>query len=182
MMNGREKSDSAILAMKPANYTGEPAAEQVERRAGTKGNTDQSNTCRAQNRASVPQGLERVRQSARQRKKERFTTLLHHVSIDRLRESCHARKRNAAPGVDGMTWRYFEAKLEDNLQRLHAQVQSGAYRCIGSVIAVATLQKLVGCKLRCANSFYPLVDDAISGFNVDHWESIFCVALRGRLH
>jgi len=73
MMNGREKSDSAILAMKPANNAGEPAAEQVERRAGTKGNTDQSNTCRAQNRASVPQGLERVRQAARQRKKERFS-------------------------------------------------------------------------------------------------------------
>uniref|UniRef100_UPI0038BDBE39 group II intron reverse transcriptase/maturase n=1 Tax=Paraburkholderia sediminicola TaxID=458836 RepID=UPI0038BDBE39 len=129
-MNGREKSDSAILAMKPANNAGEPAAEQVERRAGTKGNTDQSDTCRAQNRASVPQGLERVRQAARQRKKERFTALLHHVSIDRLRESFHALKRNAAPGVDRMTWRYFEAKLEDNLQRLHAQVQSGAYRAL----------------------------------------------------
>ena len=130
MMNGREKSDSAIVAMKPANNAGEPAAEWVERRAGTKGNMGQSNTCRAQNRASVPQGLERVRQAARQRKKERFTALLHHVTIDRLRESFHALKRNAAPGVDGMTWRYFEANLEDNLQRLHAQVQSGAYRAL----------------------------------------------------
>lgn len=130
MMNGREKSDSAIVAKKPANNAGEPAAEWVERRAGTKGNTGQSNTCRAQNRVSVPQGLERVRQAARQRKKERFTALLHHVTIDRLRESFHALKRNAAPGVDGMTWRYFEANLEDNLQRLHAQVQSGAYRAL----------------------------------------------------
>jgi RNA-directed DNA polymerase len=130
MMNGPEKSDSAIVAKKLANNAGEPAAEWVERRAGTKGNMGQSNTCRAQNRASVPQGLERVRQAARQRKKERFTTLLHHVTIDRLRESLHALKRNAAPGVDGMTWRYFEANLEDNLQRLHAQVQSGAYRAL----------------------------------------------------
>ncbi|CAD6561781.1 hypothetical protein LMG28727_07553 [Paraburkholderia kirstenboschensis] len=121
MMNGREKSDSAIVAMKPANNAGNPAAEWEERRAGTKGNTGQSNTRRAQNRASVPQGLERVRQAARQRKKERFTALLHHVTIDRLRESFRALKRNAAPGVDGMTWRYFEANLEDNLQRLHAQ-------------------------------------------------------------
>jgi group II intron reverse transcriptase/maturase len=78
----------------------------------------------------VSHGLERVRQAARQRKKERFTALLHHVTIDLLRESFHALKRNAAPGVDGMTWRYFEAGLEENLQRLHAQVQSGAYRAL----------------------------------------------------
>ncbi|CAD6561624.1 hypothetical protein LMG28727_07496 [Paraburkholderia kirstenboschensis] len=130
MMNGREKSDSAILAMNPANNAGNSAAEWVERRAGTTGNTGPPNTRRAQDRASVPQGLERVRQAARQRKKERFTALLHHVTIDRLRESFHALKRNAAPGVDGMTWRYFEANLEDNLQRLHAQVQSGAYRAL----------------------------------------------------
>lgn len=130
MMNGREKSDSAILAMKPANNAGNSAAERVERRAGTKGNTGQPNTRRAQNRESVPHGLERVRQAARQRKKERFTALLHHVTIDRLRESFHALKRNAAPGVDGMTWRYFEANLEDNLQRLPAQVHSGAYRAL----------------------------------------------------
>jgi RNA-directed DNA polymerase len=130
MMNGREKSDSAILAMKPANNVGKPAAEWVERRAGTKGNTGQPHTRRAQNRASVSQGLERVRQVARQRKKERFTSLLHHVTIDRLRESFFALKRNAAPGVDGMTWRYYEAGLEEHLQRLHAQVQSGAYRAL----------------------------------------------------
>jgi RNA-directed DNA polymerase len=130
MMNGREKSDSAILAMKPANNVGKPAAEWVERRAGTKGNTGQPHTRRAQNRASVTQGLERVRHAARQRKKERFTSLLHHVTIDRLRESFFALKRNAAPGVDGMTWRYYEAGLEEHLQRLHAQVQSGAYRAL----------------------------------------------------
>lgn len=97
MMNGREKSDSAILATKPANNAGEPATERVERRAGTKGNAGQSNTRRAQNRESVPHGLERVRQAARQRKKERVTALLHHVTIDRLREAFHALKRKAAP-------------------------------------------------------------------------------------
>ena len=103
MMNGREKSDSAIVARKPANNAGKPAAEWVEPRAGTKRNTGQSHTCRAQNRASVSQGLDRVRQAARQRKKERFTALLHHVTIDRLRASFFALKRNAAPGVDGLT-------------------------------------------------------------------------------
>jgi group II intron reverse transcriptase/maturase len=78
----------------------------------------------------VSQGLERVRQAARQRKKERFTALLHHVTVDRLREAFFALKRNAAPGVDGMTWRYYETGLEDHLQRLHAQVHSGAYRAL----------------------------------------------------
>jgi RNA-directed DNA polymerase len=130
MMYGREKSDSAIVATKPANNAGKPAAEWVERRAGTEGNTDQPHTCRAQNRASVSQGLERVRQAARQRKKERFTALLHHVTIKRLRESFFALKRNAAPGVDGWTWRYYEGGLEEHLQRLHSQVHSGAYRAL----------------------------------------------------
>uniref|UniRef100_UPI0004864757 group II intron reverse transcriptase/maturase n=1 Tax=Paraburkholderia nodosa TaxID=392320 RepID=UPI0004864757 len=129
-MNGREKSDSAIVARKPANNVGKPAAEWAEPRAGTKGNTGQQRTRRAQNRASVSQGLERVRQAARQRKKERFIALLHHVTVDRLRESFFALKRNAAPGVDGMTWRYYEAGLEEHLQRLHAQVHSGAYRAL----------------------------------------------------
>jgi len=126
----RQRASSDPTAKKLANNVGEPAAEWVERRAGTKGNMGQSNTCRAQNRASVPHGLERVRQAAKQRKKERFTALLHHVTIDRLRESFHALKRNAAPGVDGVTWRYFEAGLEENLQRLFSQVQSGAYRAL----------------------------------------------------
>jgi len=126
----RQRASSDPTAKKLANNVGEPAAEWVERRAGTKGNMGQSNTCRAQNRASVPHGLERVRQAAKQRKKERFTALLHHVTIDRLRESFHALKRNAAPGVDGVTWRYFEAGLEENLQRQFSQVQSGAYRAL----------------------------------------------------
>jgi RNA-directed DNA polymerase len=130
MMNGREKSDSAIVAMKPANKVGKPAAEWAEPRAGTKGNTGQSHTRRAQNRVSVPQGLERVRQAARQRKKERFTALLHHVTIDRLRESFFALKRKAAPGVDGLRWRDYEAGSEEHLRSLHARVQSGAYRAL----------------------------------------------------
>src|SRR6202521_6189768 len=129
-MNGREKSDSAILAMKPANKAGQPAAERVERRAGTKGNTGQPHTRRAQDRESVPQGLERVRQAARQRKKERFTALLHHVTTDLLREAFYALKRKAAPGVDGLRWQDYEAKLEDHLEDLHARVHRGAYRAL----------------------------------------------------
>ena len=130
MMNGREKSDSAIRAMKPANKAGQPAAERVEQRAGTKGNTGQPHTRRTQGRGSVSQGLDRVRHVARQRKKEKFTALLHHVTVDRLRESFLALKRKAAPGVDGVTWQDYEADLEGNLQGLYARVHRGTYRAL----------------------------------------------------
>ena len=85
MMNGREKSDPAIVAVKPTNKAEQPAAEPVEPRAGTEGNADQQSTLRTQNRESVSQALDRVRQAARQRKKERFTALLHHIDVDLLR-------------------------------------------------------------------------------------------------
>ena len=130
MMNGLEKSDSAIVAMKPANKAGVPVAEWVERRAGTKGNAGQPRTCRTQSRSSVSPGLERVRQAAKQRKKEKFTALLHHVTVDLLRGAYYALKRKAAAGVDGLRWRDYEVDLEDNLQDLHARVQGGAYRAL----------------------------------------------------
>ena len=128
MMHGLEKSDLAIVAMKPANKAGQPAAEWVEPRVGTEGNTGRPHTRRTQSRCSVSQGLDRVRHAARQRKKEKFTTLLHHVSVDLLRDAFLALKRRAAPGVDGVTWQDYEAKLEDNLRELHARVQRGTYR------------------------------------------------------
>ena len=130
MMNGPEKSDSVVVAVKPANKAGQPAAEWAEPRTGTKGNTEQPHTRRTQSRDSVSQGLDRVRNVARQRKKEKFTTLLHHVSVDLLRESFLALKRRAAPGVDGVTWEDYEAGLEGNLFDLHARVHSGGYRAL----------------------------------------------------
>jgi group II intron reverse transcriptase/maturase len=128
MMHGHEKSDLAIVAMKLPNKAGQPAAEAVERRAGTKGNADQQSTLRAQDRAGVSQALGRVRQTARQRKKEKFTTLLHHVSVEALSVAFHALKRKAAPGVDGVTWQDYEADLERKLTDLHDRVHRGAYR------------------------------------------------------
>jgi hypothetical protein len=100
-MHGREKSDPAIVAERPTNKTGPPASESVERRAEAEGNVDQQSTRWAQDRVSVSQARNRVRQAARQRKKERFTTLLHHISIDLLRLAFIELKRDAAPGVDG---------------------------------------------------------------------------------
>jgi RNA-directed DNA polymerase len=129
MMHEPKKSDPAEVAMKPTNNAGlKTAAEPVEQRAGTKGNVDQQSTHRTQIRDRVSQALGRVRQAAKERKKERFTALLHHVDVDLLRLSFYALKRRAAPGVDGMTWQDYEADLESNLQDLHARVHRGAYR------------------------------------------------------
>src|SRR5580693_3381981 len=104
MMNGQEKSDSAIVAVKSPNKAGSPVAEATEPRAGTKGNVGQQSTHRAQDRARVTQALDRIRKAARLRKKEQFTALLHHINVDTLRTAFHALRRKAAPGVDGVTW------------------------------------------------------------------------------
>ena len=106
MMHGVEKSDPAVVAVKPANKAAHlragAAAEWAEPRAGTEGNAAQDHTRRTQSRSSVSQGLDRVRQVARLKKKEKFTALMHHVSIEALREAYMALKRRAAPGVDGV--------------------------------------------------------------------------------
>src|SRR3989337_13564 len=128
MMSAREKSDSAIVALKPANNVEQSTAEPVEPRAGTKGHASQHSTHRMQSRASVSQARERIRQAARQRKKEKFTALLHHLSIDHLEEAFFELKENAAHGVDGLTWKDYEADLGRKLDDLHARVHRGAYR------------------------------------------------------
>lgn len=76
----------------------------------------------------MSQGLGGVRQRAREYKQERFTALLHHLTVDLLRESYYALKRNAAPGVDGQRWSEYETGLEDQLKDLHGRVHRGAYR------------------------------------------------------
>ena len=132
MMNDPEESDPAVVATNLANKAGSPAAEQGEPRAGTKGKADQHSTCRAQDRESVSQVLDRIRQAARHRTKEKFTALFHHISPEALRTAFYALKREAAPGVDGMTWRTYEADLDRKIADLHDQVQRGAYRPLPS--------------------------------------------------
>src|ERR1700756_804071 len=128
MMHERGKSDSAVEAMKPANKAERSAAELVEQRAGAEGNADQQSTRRAQDRESVSQALGRVRQAARQRRREKFTALFHHLSLPMLRTAFFALKREAAPGVDGLTWQDYEADLDRRIEDLHRRVQRGAYR------------------------------------------------------
>jgi RNA-directed DNA polymerase len=132
VMHEPEKSDSVVVAGKPTNNAERSVAKPVEPRTETKGNAVQQSTRRAQDRASVSQALERVRQAARQRKKERFTSLLHHVDPAMLRTAFYAMKREAAPGVDGMTWETYEEDLDHRIEDLHARVKGGAYRALPS--------------------------------------------------
>jgi RNA-directed DNA polymerase len=132
MTHGREESDFVIVAKKPTNKAGQLAAELVERRAEAEGNAGRQSTRRAQHRESVSQALSRVREVARKRKKERFIALLHHISVDLLRQAFYELKRNAAPGVDGVRWEDYEADLERKLDDLHERVQHGTYRVLPS--------------------------------------------------
>ena len=132
MMHGRGKSDSAIVAVKPTNKAERSAAEPVEPRAETKGNAGQQSTLRTPSRVGVTQALDRIRRTARERKKERFTALLHHIGTDLLEAEFFALNKHAASGTDGLTWRDYEQNLKANLEDLHARIHRGAYRPVPS--------------------------------------------------
>lgn len=128
MMHDREESDSAIRATKSTNNADGTAAESMEQRAGAKGKTSASATGRTQNRGAVSPGLDRLRQAVREKRNERFTSLLHHVDVDALGRAYHSLKRDAAAGADGVTWEAYGENLQANLADLHARVHRGAYR------------------------------------------------------
>ena len=127
-MNGGGESYSGVIPAKQLNKSGRPPAEAVEERPLTEENMDQPNLGRTQNRESRPNGLERVREAARRDKKLRFTALLHHVTVDLLRDSYHSLKKQAAPGVDGVTWEEYGQTLEARLIDLHGRIHRGAYQ------------------------------------------------------
>src|ERR1035441_8518642 len=138
-MHGDEESDRAVVPMKPSNkVTGQsPAAAEdpegtPEGRARTKENVQQARAVPAQDGAAASQGLKGVRKAARERKQERFTTLLHHLTVDLLRDSYHALKRDAAPGVDGVRRAEYEDGLEPRLRDPHERVHRGSYRAQAS--------------------------------------------------
>src|SRR6266516_2917347 len=123
-----EESDRAIVPVNLSNKEGQTSAEIGEGRARAKENIAPSHTRPTQSGNRVSQGLGGVRQAARERRRDRFTALLHHLSVDLLRDSFYALKRQAAPGVDGVRWKEYEAGLEGRLADLHSQVHRGAYR------------------------------------------------------
>lgn len=100
----------------------------MEGRQPTKGNAEQDAAPRTQGRTRASAGLQGVREAARRDRRARFTALLHHVTVEWLRESFYSLKKRAAPGVDGMTWREYEERLDERLADLHERVHRGSYR------------------------------------------------------
>ena len=127
-MHDREQSDGRVVPVKLSNNAQDGAAETVEGRRSAKGNAasqTRSGRCAGQGALN---GLDRVRRAASKDKDVRFTALLHHVDVDRLRAAYRALEPKAAPGVDGVTWEDYGLDLEDNLRELHARVHRGSYR------------------------------------------------------
>jgi len=129
MMNGPGKSDRPVVPEKSLNKAGQPDAEGMEGSGLAKGNLPQQNASRTPSRTDAPSALERVRQAAGKDKKLRFTALLHHIyNLETLRIAYFSLKKEAAPGVDGETWRHYGEQMEANLQDLSERLKRGAYR------------------------------------------------------
>ena len=133
--NGGEESDGVVVPMNPSNKARAQcvgAAEKGEGRTPTKENIGQIRTSPAQDGQGVTLGLAGVRRAARERKQERFTTLLHHLTVELLRASFYALKKSASPGVDGVRWQEYEEGLQDRLIDLKDRIHRGAYRAQAS--------------------------------------------------
>ncbi|HEV2397955.1 MAG TPA: group II intron reverse transcriptase/maturase [Candidatus Sulfotelmatobacter sp.] len=122
------ESDGRILPTRDPNKGGQPPAEDSEGRRPTKENIGQATPPRTQSRSSELSDLLGVRRVARRDKRTRFTALLHHMTINLLRDSYHTLERDAAPGVDGVTWKKYETDLDEKLADLHGQIHRGTYR------------------------------------------------------
>jgi RNA-directed DNA polymerase len=127
-MNECGKSDGLVVPANPPNKAARAVAEAGEERRSAEGNTASKTRPGRRAGSGVPSALGRVRQVAREDKDARFTALLHHVDLDRLRAAYRAISPKAAPGVDGMTWEDYGQDLEANLADLHARVHGGGYR------------------------------------------------------
>ena len=123
-----EKSDCAVVPVNRPNKAAIAAAEVGEGRAQMKENIGQPRMPPTQSGNRMSQGLDGVRKAAKERKQERFTSLLHHLTIALLRDSFYALKRQASPGVDGVRWQECESGLEGRLVDLHSRVHRGTFR------------------------------------------------------
>ncbi len=177
-MHDPKESDSAILATSPGNKAARAAAEREERRAGTNENPGGRSTVRTQGRAAVSQGAERIRQCIQRNPKEKLTALLHHVTPETLRVAYVALKRDAAPGVDGVTWKEYGGGLDEQLLDLHDRVHAGTYRATPSrrvnipkpdggrrPLGVAALEDKIVQKAVVDNILTPIYEAEFLGFS-----------------
>lgn len=131
-VNGGGESYRAIVPTKSPNESRGGQKEAMEGRARTKENRVQANPCRTPGRESGPSGLSRVREAARKDGTLRFTALLHHVDEEQLRASYYSLKKQAKPGVDGVTWEEYGSELETRLAELKDRIHRGAYKALPS--------------------------------------------------
>ncbi len=122
------ESDGCRVPTKGPNSEGQPKGEGPEGRRPTKENIGPTAAAQTQSRTTASYGREGVREAARKDKKMRFTALLHHVTAPLLLNSYYELKKQAAPGVDGMTWQQYGTGLTERINDLHDRVQRGAYR------------------------------------------------------
>src|SRR2546430_11012220 len=122
------KSDGRAVPTKCPDKSGNPLAEGMEGRRPAKENTEQTTASQTQSWGNALSGLRGVREAAKKDKRLQFTALLHHVSVLLLESSFYALKRDAAPGVDGVTWTEYETGLGERLKDLHSRVHRGTYR------------------------------------------------------
>jgi RNA-directed DNA polymerase len=127
-MHVLEKSHRAVVPVSHPNKAAQAVAEDGEGRVRMEENIAQPHMHPTQSGERMSQGLDGVRKAVKERKQERFTSLLHHLNVDLLRDSFYALKRQAAPGVDGVRWSEYESGLEDRLIDLHSRVHRGTYR------------------------------------------------------
>ena len=133
-MDAPGKSDMGIVSMNRTNkgiqpqLNGQPPAESEQRRPVAEGNPDQPTACGTQGPTSASSALGRVREAARRDARQRFTNLLHHVSIELLRQAYGSLRHDAAAGVDEVTWAEYGEGLEGRLTDLHDRIQGGRYR------------------------------------------------------
>jgi RNA-directed DNA polymerase len=142
MKRSVEKSDTPIVPVKRANNADlssgalakeeQSATECVEGSGVKERNADLQSTLRTQSRVGVSQAQERIREAITRNEQEQLTALLHHVTVDGLRAAFFGLKRDAAPGVDRVTWKEYADGLEERLADLHGRVHRGAYRALPS--------------------------------------------------
>ncbi len=129
-MNKNGQSYKPIVPAKSANKPGpETGAEWMEGRGEAKGNVSESPINRAQQRRMMKEAIKRIGEAGRREPKGKLTTLMHHVyRVDNLREAYFGLKKNAAAGIDSITWRQYGKELEKNLENLTERLKRGAYR------------------------------------------------------
>ena len=178
MTHDTEQSDGDIVAMKAANKGARAPAESLERRTPTERNPQRTGTVRTQGRGAVTPGAERIRQFAKENPGEQLTALLHHITTETLEAAYLALKRDAAPGVDGMTWREYGAELAERLLDLKDRVHSGAYRAApvrrveipkpdGSMrqLGIASLEDKIVQRAVVEQILNPIYESEFYGFN-----------------